>query len=47
MQLVIEVKNGFNPDAVLEQLYRLTPMEESFNINNVARWSTASRARSA
>jgi DNA gyrase subunit A len=36
MQLVIEVKNGFNPDAVLEQLYRLTPMEESFNVNNVA-----------
>ena len=36
MQLVIEVKNGFNPDAVLEQLYRLTPMEESFNLNNVA-----------
>ncbi|MEP6629314.1 MAG: DNA gyrase subunit A, partial [Lapillicoccus sp.] len=36
MQLVIEVKNGFNPDAVLEQLYKLTPMEESFNVNNVA-----------
>jgi len=36
MQLVIEVKNGFNPEAVLEQLYRLTPMEESFNLNNVA-----------
>ncbi|WP_295692892.1 DNA topoisomerase IV subunit A [Lapillicoccus sp.] len=36
MQLVIEVKNGFNPDAVLEQLYKLTPLEESFNINNVA-----------
>ena len=36
MRLVIEVKNGFNPDAVLEQLYRLTPMEESFGINNVA-----------
>ena len=36
MQLVIEVKNGFNPEAVLEQLYRLTPMEESFSINNVA-----------
>ncbi|HYJ74615.1 MAG TPA: DNA gyrase subunit A, partial [Kineosporiaceae bacterium] len=33
--LVIEVKNGFNPDAVLDQLYRLTPMEESFGINNV------------
>ncbi|MGC4174133.1 DNA gyrase/topoisomerase IV subunit A [Demequina sp.] len=36
LRLVIEVKNGFNPDAVLEQLYRLTPLEESFAINNVA-----------
>ncbi|GAA1161257.1 DNA gyrase/topoisomerase IV subunit A [Ornithinicoccus hortensis] len=36
LHLVIEVKNGFNPDAVLEQLYKLTPMEESFGINNVA-----------
>ncbi|WP_068317263.1 DNA topoisomerase (ATP-hydrolyzing) subunit A [Janibacter anophelis] len=36
MQLVIEIKNGFNPEAVLEQLYKLTPMEDSFSINNVA-----------
>jgi DNA gyrase subunit A len=36
LRLVIEVKNGFNPDAVLEQLYKLTPMEDSFGINNVA-----------
>ena len=36
LQLVFEVKNGFNPDAVLEQLYKLTPMEDSFGINNVA-----------
>ncbi|MFE6742630.1 DNA gyrase/topoisomerase IV subunit A [Streptomyces tubercidicus] len=36
LRLVIEVKNGFNPEAVLEQLYKLTPMEESFGINNVA-----------
>ncbi|MEO7448746.1 MAG: DNA gyrase subunit A, partial [Humibacillus sp.] len=36
LRLVIEVKNGFNPEAVLEQLYRLTPMEENFGINNVA-----------
>ena len=36
LRLVIEVKAGFNPDAVLEQLYRLTPMEDSFGINNVA-----------
>ena len=36
LRLVIEVKNGFNPDAVLEDLYRLTPMQDSFSINNVA-----------
>jgi len=36
LRLVIEVKNGFNPEAVLEELYRLTPMEETFGINNVA-----------
>mgnify|MGYP002623756868 CR=1 FL=1 len=36
LRLVIEVKNGFNPEAVLEELYRLTPMEDTFGINNVA-----------
>lgn len=36
MRVVIEVKNGFHPEAVLEQLYKLTPMEDSFGINNVA-----------
>ncbi|MSZ49594.1 MAG: DNA topoisomerase 4 subunit A, partial [Actinobacteria bacterium] len=36
LRLVIEIKNGFNPEAVLEQLYKLTPMEDSFAINNVA-----------
>ena len=36
LQLVIEVKSGFLPEAVLEELYRLTPMEDSFGINNVA-----------
>ena len=35
-RLVIEVKNGFNPEAVLEQLYAQTPMEDSFGINAVA-----------
>ncbi|SFC01107.1 DNA gyrase subunit A [Nocardioides terrae] len=34
-RLVIEVKNGFVPEALLEQLYRQTPMEDSFGINNV------------
>ena len=36
LRLVIEVKTGFNPEAVLEQLYRHTPLEDSFSINNVA-----------
>lgn len=35
LRLVIELKNGFNPNAVLHQLYRYTPMEDSFGINNV------------
>ena len=34
-QLVIEVKNGFVPEALLEQLYKLTPLEDSFSINAV------------
>ncbi|STD09518.1 DNA gyrase subunit A [Dermatophilus congolensis] len=36
LRLVIEIKNGFNPEAVLEKLYKLTPLEDSFGINNVA-----------
>ena len=36
LHLVIEVRSGFNPEAVLSELYRLTPMEETFGINNVA-----------
>ncbi|OYO22002.1 DNA topoisomerase IV [Enemella dayhoffiae] len=35
-RLVIEVKNGINPEALLQQLFRLTQLEESFNINSVA-----------
>jgi DNA gyrase subunit A len=36
LRLVIGIKTGFSPEAVLEQLYRFTPLEDSFNINNVA-----------
>lgn len=36
LQLVIELKSGFNPQAVLAQLYKTTPLEEQFSINNVA-----------
>ncbi|HET6167220.1 MAG TPA: DNA topoisomerase (ATP-hydrolyzing) [Marmoricola sp.] len=36
LRLVIEVKNGFHPEAILEQLYKSTPMEDSFGINAVA-----------
>lgn len=36
LRLVIEIKNGHDAQKVLSDLYRLTPMEESFSINNVA-----------
>ena len=36
LRLVIEIKNGFVPEALLEQLYRQTPLEDSFGVNNVA-----------
>jgi DNA gyrase subunit A len=36
LRLVIEIKSGFVPEAVLEHLYRLTPLEAAFGINNVA-----------
>jgi DNA gyrase subunit A len=36
LRLVVEVKTGFDPEAVLEQLYRTTPLEDSFGINNVS-----------
>ena len=35
-RLVIEVKNGINPEALLEQLYRTTKLEDTFAINAVA-----------
>ncbi len=35
-RLVIEVKNGINPEALLEELFRLTKLEDSFSSNNVA-----------
>ncbi len=35
-RLVIEVKNGFNPEALLGELYRRTKLEDSFGINTVA-----------
>jgi len=36
LRLVIGIKTGFSPEGVLEQLYRLTPLEDGFAINNVA-----------
>jgi DNA gyrase subunit A len=36
LHLVIEIRSGFHAEAVLDELYRLTPMEETFGINNVA-----------
>ncbi|MFT3874987.1 MAG: DNA topoisomerase IV subunit A [Propioniciclava sp.] len=36
LRLVIEVKNGINPEVLLEQLYKATKLEDSFGINMVA-----------
>ncbi|MDN6399750.1 MAG: DNA topoisomerase IV subunit A [Brachybacterium sp.] len=36
LRLVLTIKSGFDPEAVLQQLYKYTPLEESFGINNVA-----------
>jgi DNA gyrase subunit A len=36
LRLIIELKTGFDPASVIDALYRLTPIEESFGINNVA-----------
>ncbi len=36
LKFVIEIKAGFSVEAVRNELYRLTPLEETFNINNVA-----------
>ncbi|MBU1249653.1 MAG: DNA topoisomerase IV subunit A [Actinobacteria bacterium] len=36
LRLVIGIKTGFSPQAVLEQLYRYTPLEDGFSINAVA-----------
>lgn len=34
LRFVIDVKAGVNPNAVVNELFRLTPLEESFGINN-------------
>ncbi|MEV8268277.1 DNA topoisomerase IV subunit A [Microbacterium sp. NPDC076911] len=36
LRLIITIKTGFDPQAVLDHLYRLTPLEDSFSMNNVA-----------
>ncbi|RSX55787.1 DNA topoisomerase IV subunit A [Bifidobacterium dolichotidis] len=35
-RLVIEIKTGYDPNAVLVQLFKHTPLQENFTINNVA-----------
>lgn len=36
LRMLITLKTGFSPEGVLEQLYRTTPLEDSFSINSVA-----------
>lgn len=35
LKLVIEIKTGIDPDALLRALYRHTPLETNFSMNNV------------
>ncbi|MBM6696560.1 DNA topoisomerase IV subunit A [Bifidobacterium pullorum subsp. saeculare] len=35
-RIVIEIKTGFDPNAVLVQLFRHTPLQDNFTMNNVA-----------
>ena len=35
-KVVVEIKNGYEPEEILEKLYKLTPMEDQFSINAVA-----------
>ncbi|MEA3291541.1 MAG: DNA gyrase subunit A, partial [Pseudomonadota bacterium] len=36
LRLIIEIKSGYNPEAIRSQLFKMTPLEEQFSINNVA-----------
>ena len=36
LRLIIELKTGFDPESVIEALYKYTPLEENFGVNNVA-----------
>jgi DNA gyrase subunit A len=36
LRLIIELKTGFDPASVMEALYKFTPLEENFGVNNVA-----------
>src|SRR5260370_1227113 len=36
LRLVIEIRNGFHPEAVLDELYRRTPVEDTFRFDNRA-----------
>ena len=35
-KVVVEIKNGYEPEDILEKLYKLTPMEDQFSVNAVA-----------
>jgi len=35
-KVVVEIKNGYEPEEILEKLYKFTPMEDQFSVNAVA-----------
>ncbi len=36
IRIVVELKSGENSDVILNQLYKLTPLQTNFSINNIA-----------
>ncbi len=36
LRVAIELKNGVNSNVVLNQLYKLTPLQSNFSVNNIA-----------
>ena len=43
LRLVIEIKNGFNPEAVLAALYKHTPLEDPSALTTWRSWTVSHR----
>ena len=45
MRIVIDIKRDANANVVLNKLYKLTALQSSFNVNNIALVKDASNAQ--